>query len=214
MEFEHEVGVVSKYDPKQICYSDPDTLGSFAGPRTAQELWGGSLDWDTIDVGRFERELDALPPLEADLIMAWVGGSRQEDLSAIFGICQAGISYRIRRGIDRLRWAASLPEITEGDLRHDLRGHVSDEQLEALVHFARTKNMYETARLMGAKQPRCRDQILDAIEALTGKPDLARHAQYFSAVLKRVGHQLRRTPTDKAAQQRAERLRRLKSGVT
>lgn len=65
--------------------------------------------------------LDRIPEREADLIyLYFVHGKRQADIAAIFGVTQAAISYRLDRGIKRVKFLLSIPQVTEMDLRRDL----------------------------------------------------------------------------------------------
>ena len=107
-----------------------------------------------------------------------------------------------------------MPEFTPDEFRRDLDDHLSDLQIEMLVLFASTKNMTEVARLMGLKQPKTRSLILDALAVMACEPEFARYSQYFSAVMRRIGHQVKReASSSKAARLRSERLQRVKSAA-
>lgn len=65
--------------------------------------------------------LDRIPEREADLIyLYFIQRKRQLDIATIFGITQAAVSYRLERGIQRIRFLLSIPQITEEELRADL----------------------------------------------------------------------------------------------
>jgi hypothetical protein len=65
--------------------------------------------------------LDRIPEREADLIyLYFVHQKKQADIAAIFGVTQAAISYRLDRGIKRIKFLLSIPQVTEEDLRRDL----------------------------------------------------------------------------------------------
>jgi DNA-directed RNA polymerase specialized sigma24 family protein len=209
----YEVPVRSAFDDRQLCFGNPAKLGSLAGPCTAQELWGDVLDWTRIDEARFTRELDHIPALEADLIEATIWGCRQQDLATVFEMTQANVSYRLHRGLDRLRFATSLPEITPEELRQVLDDYLSDLQIEMLVRFGRTKNMTEVARTLELPQSKARTLMLDALDVLGREPALERYAGYFAAIMRRVGHTLQPRPQTKAARDRSERLARIKSAA-
>lgn len=65
--------------------------------------------------------LDRIPAKEADLIyLYFIQRKRQLDIARIFGITQAAVSYRLERGIQRIKFLLSIPQITEEELRADL----------------------------------------------------------------------------------------------
>jgi hypothetical protein len=65
--------------------------------------------------------LDRIPEREADLIyLYFIEKKRQADIAIIFGVTQAAISYRLDRGIQRLKFLLNIPQVTEEGLRADL----------------------------------------------------------------------------------------------
>lgn len=65
--------------------------------------------------------LDRIPEREADLIyLYFIQRKRQLDIATIFGITQAAVSYRLERGLQRIRFLLSIPQVTEEELRADL----------------------------------------------------------------------------------------------
>jgi predicted XRE-type DNA-binding protein len=65
--------------------------------------------------------LDRIPEREADLIyLYFIEKKRQADIATIFGVTQAAISYRLDRGIQRLKFLLNIPQVTEEELRTDL----------------------------------------------------------------------------------------------
>lgn len=71
--------------------------------------------------GRILPLLDRIPEKEADLIyLYFIQRKRQLDIATIFGITQAAVSYRLERGIQRIRFLLSIPQTTEEELRADL----------------------------------------------------------------------------------------------
>jgi len=65
--------------------------------------------------------LDRIPSKEADLIyLYFIQRKRQLDIATIFGITQAAVSYRLERGIKRIQFLLSIPQITEEELWADL----------------------------------------------------------------------------------------------
>lgn len=65
--------------------------------------------------------LDRIPERESDLIyLYFIQGKRQADIAEIFGVTQAAVSYRLDRGIKRIQFLLSIPQVTEDELRRDL----------------------------------------------------------------------------------------------
>jgi len=65
--------------------------------------------------------LERIPEREADLIyLYFIEKKRQADIATIFGVTQAAISYRLDRGIQRLKFLLNIPQVTEEELRADL----------------------------------------------------------------------------------------------
>jgi len=183
------IGMLSREDPKQVLYP-MSKLADLAGTKSAQDLWGESLDWEAVDLERLSREMDRLPAFEADLIELTLLGCHQEDLAAIFGCSQANISYRIRHGLETLRWLASLPEITEEQIRLDLDPWLNPGRVETLVLFARYRNMSLVARKQDRTPGSTRHSILTSLDILAGehREDCGRYADYFRQLCTRVQH--------------------------
>lgn len=65
--------------------------------------------------------LDRIPERESDLIyLYFIQGKRQADIAEIFGVTQAAVSYRLDRGIKRIQFLLSIPQVLEEELRRDL----------------------------------------------------------------------------------------------
>jgi predicted XRE-type DNA-binding protein len=155
--------------------------------------------------------LDRIPDREADLIyLYFIEKKRQADIATIFGVTQAAISYRLDRGIQRLKFLLSIPQMTEEELRADLPEifptrldcpnceHAAGNCLiclgskqilvdvEILVGMWMTTCQSEVASKLGLTQGRVRHRFFKAVETLE---DMARiqekylpYQQIFSAV--------------------------------
>jgi hypothetical protein len=147
---------------------------------------------DTFELDSFAMRiaplLDRLPPKEADMIeMYFLHHKREVDIGEIFGITQAGVSYRLRKATERIRWLASVPPIAEADVRTVLPGWgFSKSDVELLALMWETTNATEVARRMGIRQAQSRHRFLALVTRLrklanldaTMKP----YAEYFEAV--------------------------------
>lgn len=124
-------GYVIPIDPSEIAtrfsYSDPrldadDDLESDDASNVSNEAFAEYLP-DGDYESRIVPLLDRIPTREADLIFLYfIEKKRQADIATIFGVTQAAISYRLDRGIQRLKFLLNIPQVTEEELRSDLPG--------------------------------------------------------------------------------------------
>jgi DNA-directed RNA polymerase specialized sigma24 family protein len=123
-------GYVIPIDPAEIAtrfsYSDPrfdnedDQLEADDTSNVSNEAFAEYLP-DGDYESRIEPLLDRIPTREADLIyLYFIEKKRQADIATIFGVTQAAISYRLDRGIQRLKFLLNIPQVTEEELRADL----------------------------------------------------------------------------------------------
>lgn len=125
-------GYVIPIDPAEIAtrfaYSDPrfdnddedleaDDAANVSNEAFAEYLPDGDYESRIVPL------LDRIPTREADLIFLYfIEKKRQADIATIFGVTQAAISYRLDRGIQRLKFLLNIPQVTEDELRADLPG--------------------------------------------------------------------------------------------
>lgn len=115
--------------------SDEDTPTT---PTNTGELVAGWID-----------RLAAISPLEADLIELRARGCVERDLSVVFGMSQAAISYRYARGIDRIRymqWRDSLG-LDRWKMYPDLEAlGMNPVEVEVVIAIWETASTTETTR--------------------------------------------------------------------
>jgi DNA-directed RNA polymerase specialized sigma24 family protein len=108
----------STYDPndEEADYLDPDREAENVPDDAVAEFFADN-DYES----RIQPLLDRIPEREADLIyLYFIQRKRQLDIATIFGITQAAVSYRLERGLQRIRFLLSIPQVTEEELRADL----------------------------------------------------------------------------------------------
>lgn len=112
--------------------------------------------------------LDRIPEREADLIFLYfIQEKRQADIAEIFGVTQAAISYRLDRGIQRIRFLLSIPQVSEEELRSDLPKVFSQKiDVDILVGMWETTCQSEVATKLGLTQGRVRHRFFKAVETL------------------------------------------------
>lgn len=127
-----------------------------------------SLDWDT-EVAPY---LDAIPPIEADIIELRRKRKTQEDIALVLGMTQAAVSYRQLRAVQRVRFErimSTYPSLD--DLRLDVGHLLRPVQLDAICRFVETTNFSYGLRTPGTKNPgrqgtRSRHRYLAGLERL------------------------------------------------
>jgi len=112
--------------------------------------------------------LDRIPEREADLIyLYFIQRKRQADIAQIFNVTQAAISYRLDRGIQRIKFLLSIPQVTEEELRQDLPGAFPQEiDVDILVGMWETTCQSEVASTLGLTQGRVRHRFFKAVKTL------------------------------------------------
>jgi hypothetical protein len=126
-----------------------------------QELIEASSEYESQIVPLLER----LPERESDLIdLYFLKRKKQAEIAIIFGVTQAAISYRLVRGIQRIKFLLSIPQVSEEDLRRDL-ATVFPQQLDVDI-------------LVGMWQTTCQSTVATALNRTQGQ---VRH-RFFKAV--------------------------------
>lgn len=113
-----------------------------------------------------------LPKREQDLLyMYFILKKRQTDLGIFFGRTQAAISYRIKKGLIRLKFLSQIPDITKEDMESDLKEVLSEVDVQIMmgmyVHTCQT----QVARDMGSNQCHIRHRFYKSIKTLEKESD-------------------------------------------
>ncbi len=131
--------------------------------------------------------LERIPEREADLIyLYYIQKKRQADIAEIFGVTQAAISYRLDRGLQRIKFLLSIPPVTEEDLRRDLPEAFKDIDVDILIGMWQTTCQSEVAKRLGLTQGRVRHRFFKAVKTLKEiaeeNPKFAPYEKVFSAI--------------------------------
>lgn len=126
--------------------------------------------------------LNRIPQREADLIfLYYIQKKRQADIAEIFGVTQAAISYRLDRGLQRIKFLLSIPQTSEDELREDLADIFEAIDVNILVGMWQTTCQSEVAARLGLTQGRVRHRFFKAVEALeTHSEEDERYKPYYS----------------------------------
>jgi DNA-directed RNA polymerase specialized sigma24 family protein len=164
-------GYVIPVDPAELAnrFASHDTLLDDEVPEELPEDSMAALfssgDYET----RVAPLLDRIPEREADLIyLYYVCKKRQADIAEIFDVTQAAISYRLDRGIQRIKFLLAIPTVTEEELRADLEDIFEAIDINILVGMWQTTCQSEVANMLNLTQGRVRHRFFKAVERLKG----------------------------------------------
>jgi len=133
------------------------------------------------DIHRVLEFLNKLPIRERDLIAQYylgvkvqvrnkeydLGTKRQADMAYMFEVTQAAVSYRLVRGITRLRYLANVPDTSEEELRQTLPEIFPNPiDVNILVGMWSSTCQSEVAKQLGLTQGRVRHRFFRAVDTL------------------------------------------------
>jgi hypothetical protein len=123
---------------------------------------------------RVEALLDRIPEREADLIyLYYILKKRQADIAAIFEVTQAAISYRLDRGLQRIKFLLSIPEVTEEELRRDLPEILPQQiDVDILIGMWVSTCQSDVAAKLGLTQGRVRHRFFKAVKVVEDAAEL------------------------------------------
>jgi len=170
-------GYVIPIDPAELAtrfsYDDPrfdnedeqveeDLVGNVSADSLADYFTDGDYE------SRIAPLLDRIPEREADLIyLYFIEKKRQADIATIFGVTQAAISYRLDRGIKRLKFLLSIPSVLREDLQADLPLIFPQKiDVDILIGMWATTCQSEVASMLGLTQGRVRHRFFKAVKVL------------------------------------------------
>ena len=163
-------GYVIPMDPDDLAkrFASKDPLPDEVYEEPAED----DSDFESLFSGDTYKErvmplLDRIPEREADLIyLYYVCKKRQADIATIFNVTQAAISYRLDRGIQRIKFLLSIPTVTEEDLREDLKEIFDQIDINILVGMWETTCQSEVASKLNLTQGRVRHRFFKAVDIL------------------------------------------------
>jgi DNA-directed RNA polymerase specialized sigma24 family protein len=120
-----------------------------------------------LDYTAIEKFLDRIPPREADLIKLYYHDRmKQEQIAKLFRITQAAVSYRLHRGIKRIQFLRTIPELDKKSFDLELGPKFSEQDLEILWRMYETTCQSEIAKQMGLTQGRVRHRFFRALNKI------------------------------------------------
>jgi len=166
-------------DPNNLStrYSNADRLG-YSGtemdltdlieqqlaPEAEEDLLGEDK---ILEFGAIVRYLKRIPEREADLIELYHKDKmKQEQIAKLFGITQAAVSYRLHRGIRRIQFLRTIPELDFDTFQRELGDSFCEQDMEILWRMYQTTCQSEIAKQMNLTQGRVRHRFFRALHKL------------------------------------------------
>ncbi len=167
-------------DPSDLSsrYSNKDRLGydsdveqdldelieSRLAPEPEEELQAESRSLDFAAVAPY---LDRIPSRESDLIQLYHHNKmKQEQIAKLFRITQAAVSYRLHRGIKRIQFLRTIPELDQEIFEMELGPKFCDQDREILWRMYETTCQSEIAKQMKLTQGRVRHRFFRSLQRI------------------------------------------------
>lgn len=115
--------------------------------------------------------LALLPKKEADLIlMYYILKKDQKEIAKILNLSQGGVSHRIARARERLKFLIEIPKFTKNELFDDLKKLIEENvDLVILWELYRTTCQSQVAEIVGMTQSRVRHRFIKCLKILEKK---------------------------------------------
>lgn len=156
--------------------------------------------------------LERIPEREADIIeLYFLMGKRQADIATIFGMTQAAVSYRLARGIKRIKFLLEIPDVTREQMKKDLsevfvvpatasrglqkgdKGQVAVKTLDGvhidvmiLIHMWETTCQSVVAQQLNLTQGRVRHRFFKAVDKLREAAAVNPKFEPYSAIFSKI----------------------------
>ncbi len=142
-----------------------------------------------MDFSSITRYFSRIPAREGDLLtLYYMNKMKQEQIAKLFGITQAAVSYRLHRGIKRIQFLRTIPELERGEFNSDLDGHFCEQDMEILWRMYETTCQSEIAKQMKLTQGRVRHRFFRALQKIKDLiAEEAKEKQIYVQMLKKQG---------------------------
>lgn len=148
-------------------------------------------DRPALEFEAIERYLPRIPSREKDLISLYYRDRmKQEQIARLFGITQAAVSYRLHRGIRRIQFLRTIPELDHDTFHLELGPKFSEQDLEILWRMYETTCQSAIAKEMNLTQGRVRHRFFRSLSRI--KEIIAEEVRVREAELRGLVNQGRR----------------------
>jgi DNA-directed RNA polymerase specialized sigma24 family protein len=149
---------------RRLGYDVEDIITDNLGPREEEDLI--SMEHN-LSFQVLEPFLPRIPPRESDLIRLYYKDHlKQEQIAKIFSITQAAVSYRLHRGIKRIQFLQTIPELEKDSFDEELGPEFNDQDREILWRMYETTCQSEIAKQMKLTQGRVRHRFFRALQKI------------------------------------------------
>jgi hypothetical protein len=151
---------IEPVDPAEMAsrFSTEDSLDPF--PEMDEEWKGTHLE-------KIKSVLDFLPDKEADYIrLYYFKDKKQVDIAKIFDVTQAAVSYRIKRGKERLRFILDMPDLDKHEVYNKLSNFMTRRNAEIFREMYETSCQTEVADRLNLGQGCVRHRFLKNLRKL------------------------------------------------
>lgn len=157
--------------------------------RLAPELEEDLPAGDRLLFTSIEKFLHRIPPREADIITLYFRDKmKQEQIAKLFRITQAAVSYRLHRGIKRIQFLRTIPELDRENFELELGSKFCDQDLEILWLMYETTCQSKIAKMMKLTQGRVRHRFFRALDKIKNLiADEVREKQIQVQMMKKHG---------------------------
>lgn len=139
-----------------------DTMGDLIDRSLSLEI--EEINYKKLEFGAISKYLDRIPDREADLIRLYHRDKmKQEQIARLFNITQAAVSYRLHRGIKRIQFLRTIPELEQEEFDVDLAHVFNNQDREILWRMYETTCQSEIAKQMGLTQGRVRHRFFRSL---------------------------------------------------
>lgn len=122
---------------------------------------------DNFEFTSVEKYLHRIPSREKDLISLYYRDRmKQEQIARLFGITQAAVSYRLHRGIKRIQFLRTIPELEYETFELELGPKFSIQDLEILWRMYETTCQSAIAKEMHLTQGRVRHRFFRSLSRI------------------------------------------------
>lgn len=147
---------------------DPVEISSrFSTDKSFEPLPEMDEKWKGERLDQIQDVLEYLPEIEADYIrLYYFRDKKQVDIAKIFDVTQAAVSYRIKRGEERLRFILDMPDLNKYEVYDYLKEDMSDQNAKIFQEMYQTSCQTEVADRLDLGQGCVRHRFLNNLRDL------------------------------------------------
>ena len=136
----------------------PEDIENFTEESDVFKEFGSyTFEKDPESLEKLARAFERLPPREADMLhMYFKQNKYQADIGKIFNVSQGDVSYKIKRGLERIKFYMDCPELDEDKMYEDLSSILPRDAGRSSKH--KDKDMYLKI-MMGMYRHSCQSVV-------------------------------------------------------